>query len=544
MCAFRSKPDLATHTVENQPQPRGDIPLWEADAPLKAALEGAAPETGLAPAALAGVIGMADTLQIGHRLATGPTPELEAFDTGGRRIDTVVYPDAYHSLMREGLGAGYAALPWTTGAPGGHPAHAAMVYLMSQVEPGVCCPMTMTYAAIPALAKGEGLAADLKARALNRAYDPTDEPLARKHGATIGMAMTEKQGGSDVRANATRAESADGAYRLTGHKWFCSAPMSDAFLTLAQLPEGLTCFVAPRWRPDGTRNAIHLMRLKNKLGNRANASAEIEYAGAYAEILGAPGDGVRTILDMVHHTRLDTAIAPAGLMRRALIEAKYWAENRSVFGKPLIGQPLMQALLADLALEWRGALAIAMRTAWAFERSGTDESERAFARLAVALAKYWNNKRCPPVTAEAMEIVGGMGYVEDTPMPFLYREAPLNGIWEGSGNIICLDVLRTLARAPQALDALRAELDAARGVSPAYDTALDETDAARDSASEPAARRITERLALLLQAALLLKRPDPFAGEIFARTRLGGDWGSTLGTLPADVDAKRLVAMI
>ncbi|WP_404402895.1 acyl-CoA dehydrogenase family protein [Pelagibacterium halotolerans] len=544
MCAFRPRTDLSTHTVENQPAPRGDLPLWEADAPLRAALEGAAPETGLAPESLGGVIGMADMVAAGHRLAIGPTPDFQPFDTAGRRIDTVLYPDAYHALMREGIGAGYAALPWTTNAPGGHPAHAAMVYLMTQVEPGVCCPMTMTYAAIPALSKGDGLAASLRSLALNRAYDPTDEPLEEKHGATIGMAMTEKQGGSDVRANTTRAEPADGAYRLTGHKWFCSAPMSDAFLTLAQLPEGLTCFIAPRWRPDGTRNAIHLMRLKNKLGNRANASAEIEYAGAYAEILGEPGDGVRTILEMVHHTRLDTAIAPAGLMRRALSEAKYWAENRSAFGKPLIEQPLMQALLADLTLEWLGALTAAMRTAWAFDRSDADESERAFARLTVALAKYWNNKRCPPVVVEAMEIIGGMGFIEDTPLPFLYREAPLNGIWEGSGNIICLDVLRTLAKAPESFEALRTELEAARGASPAYDAALDGTYAELKTATETAARRITERLALLLQAAILLKQPDPFAGEIFARTRLGNDWGHTLGTLPAGTDAARLVAMI
>ncbi|MCD7060232.1 acyl-CoA dehydrogenase family protein [Pelagibacterium xiamenense] len=544
MCAFRPQTDLATHAVENQPALRGDLPLWEADAPLKAALEGAAPETGFAPESLAGVIGMADRVAAGHRLATGPGPELHTFDTAGRRIDTVLYPDGYHALMREGMGAGYAALPWTTNASGGHPAHAAMVYLMAQVEPGVCCPMTMTYAAIPALSKGDGLAAILKSLALNRAYDETDEPLEHKHGATVGMAMTEKQGGSDVRANATRAEPANGAYRLTGHKWFCSAPMSDAFLTLAQLPEGLTCFLAPRWRPDGTRNAIHLMRLKNKLGNRANASAEIEYAGAYAEILGEPGDGVRTILEMVHHTRLDTAIAPAGLMRRALSEARYWTENRSAFGKRLIDQPLMQTLLADLALEWLGALAAGMRTAWAFDRSGTDETERAFARLAVALTKYWNNKRCPLVTVEAMEVIGGMGFIEDTPMPLLYREAPLNGIWEGSGNVICLDVLRTLAKAPEAFEALRAELEAARGISTAYDAALDGAYAELKSATESAARRITERLALLLQAAILLKQPDPFPGEIFARTRLGGDWGHTLGTLPAGTDAARLAAMI
>lgn len=521
--------------VTNQAPPRGALPLWDDDPLLRSLV----PTDHPAPRHLAEQLGRSDTVTDGQRLATGSGPALERFDTGGRRIDTIIYPEAYHRLMTLGLEAGYAALPWTEARPGSHAAHAAMVYLTSQIEPGTCCPMTMTYAALPVLRRHDGLAAELARLASIPAYDPADVPLGQKSAATVGMAMTEKQGGSDVRANRTIAEPANGAYRLTGHKWFCSAPMSDAFLTLAQGPEGLSCFLVPRRLPDGTLNAIHLMRLKAKLGNRANASAEIEYHGAYAEPLGAPGDGVRTILEMVHHTRLDTAVAPAGLMRRALIEALYWTRHRKTFGKTLIDQPLMASVLADLILEWLGALTLAMRVATAF-----DDQETEFARLAVALAKYWNNKRCPLVTAEAMEALGGMGYIEDTPMPWLYREAPLNAIWEGSGNIIALDVMRTIARSPGAIETLMAELNGARGTHTAFDSALAslKTTLAHPF-DESQARRVTETMALLLQASVLLRGPTSIAGEIFAATRLGGDWGHTLGTLPSGTDAAAIIAL-
>lgn len=520
--------------VVNQPALRTTLSLWQGDPALRAALPQQAQEPSRA---FAERLGQADMVVDGHRLATGQPPVLERFDTGGRRIDTVLFADAYHRLLRTGLKGGYAALPWS-GPPAGHTAHAAMVYLTSQVEPGVCCPMTMTYAAIPILRRHDGLAGDLAHLAATADYDPDDAPVAQKHAATIGMAMTEKQGGSDVRANRTLAEPADGAYRLTGHKWFCSAPMSDAFLTLAQLPQGLTCFLVPRRLPDGSLNAIHLMRLKNKLGNRSNASAEIEYHGAHAELLGEPGQGIRTILEMVHHTRLDTAIAPAGLMRRALVEALYWTRHRSAFGKPLIDQPLMANLLADLTLEWLGALTLAFRVAQAF-----DAADQGFARLAVALTKYWNNKRCPFVTVEAMEALGGMGYIEDTPMPWLYREAPLNAIWEGSGNIIALDVQRTISRSPEALNALMTELSAARGTHSAFDKSLDDLEEMLTRPIDEAqARRFTERMALLLQTSLLL-RSAPAAGELFATTRLGGDWGHTLGTLPPGADTRAIIAL-
>lgn len=531
------------YEARNQPAPRDNLALWDADCALRSHLEACSQETLATIERLADTLSLPQTVAKGQHLLTGTPPELRRFDNGGRRIDTIDYHPWYHDLLNLGLTSGYAALPWTESRGDGHAAHTAMVYLMSQIEPGVCCPMTMTYAAVPALRNGSGLASGLARLATTVAYDPADVPAAQKNAATIGMAMTEKQGGSDVRANITTAEPADGAYRLTGHKWFCSAPMSDASLTLALRPEGLTCFLVPRRLPDGALNAIHLMRLKNKLGNRANASAEIEYHGAYAEMLGEPGAGVRTILEMVHHTRLDTATAPAGLMRRALTEALYWARNRLAFGKTLVDQPLMQSVLADLVLEWRGALAAAMRVACAFDAAASNETEAAFARLAVAIVKYWNNKRCSLVTVEAMECLGGMGYIEDTPMPWLYREAPLNAIWEGSGNIICLDVLRTLHKLPAAAEALMAELDAARGAHPAYDAALEQLAHTLASPVEEAgARRLTEQMALLLQASLLLRQPDGYAGEVFAATRLGGDWGHTLGTLPPDTDTARLLS--
>ena len=521
--------------VTNQPATRETLDLWSGDAVLRSLT----PDPGGVVSRYATALGDGERVACGQRLATGPGPELLRFDTAGRRIDTVRYPEGYHRLLSLGLAAGYAALPWGEQAPDGHTAHAAMVYLTSQVEPGVCCPMTMTYAAIPVLRRSGGPAAQLAERATAPLYDQRDIPLAQKRAATVGMAMTEKQGGSDVRANAAIAEASDGAYHLHGHKWFCSAPMSDAFLTLARRPEGLSCFLVPRRRPDGSLNAMHLMGLKNKLGNRANASAEIQYHGALAHLVGAPGQGIRTILEMVHHTRLDTAMAPAGLMRRALIEAQYWTSHRRTFGKRLIDHPLMANLMADLTLEWLAATAIAFRVARAFD----DPDQTAFARLAVALAKYLNNKRCPLVALEAMEALGGMGYVEDTPMPWLYREAPLNAIWEGSGNIICLDVLRTIAKSPPALEALWTELAEASGRHHAYDTALEALGKDLKLTQDADSRRLTERMATLLQAALLLKS-HPDAGAAFARTRLGHEWGHTLGTLPADIDTGAITALI
>jgi putative acyl-CoA dehydrogenase len=504
-----------THEVMNQPGPPTASDPWAADAPLRAAALGAGADGAVLAAYGAALADPA--LRAAARAAERHPPQLHRFDRAGRRIDTVEFHPGYHALLGLGLSRGYAAGPWTGGC---HVTHAAMVYLHATVEPATCCPMTMTYAAVPALGAEPGLDAEWRGRLTAAAYDPADLPAAAKRAATMGMAMTEKQGGSDLRANATWAEPADGAWRLTGHKWFCSAPMSDAFLTLAQTGKGLTCFLVPRRLPDGGLNAIHLMRLKDKLGNRANASAEIEYHGALAFRLGEEGRGIATILDMVHHTRLDTAVAPAAIMRAALAEAWHWAAHRTAFQRRLIDQPLMARVLADLALDLEGAVALAFRVARAFD--GAAEADRAFARLAVALAKYLNNKLCPRVVAEAMEVLGGMGYVEDTPLPMLYREAPLNGIWEGSGNVICLDILRTLARVPLAAEVLAAELAAARGSSSAYDAAL-AAHAARwhRPPEEAEARAFAEDAALLLAAAALVQTAPSEVAGAFAATRLG-----------------------
>ena len=511
----------STHSVENQPAPRGDLSLWAGDPVLAVH----APD----PGEVALTLGRAKTRDAG-RAANRHQPELHTHDRYGRRADRVTFHPAYHDLLRLGLEAGYAAGPWTGGS---HTAHAALVYLFSQVEPGICCPMTMTYAAVPALGAAFP---DWREKLTAARYDPAEAPLAEKSAATLGMAMTEKQGGSDVRANTTRAERAGETYRLTGHKWFCSAPMSDGFLTLAQAPGGLTCFLVPRWLADGP-NAIRLMRLKDKLGNRANASAEVEYDGAVAHRLGEEGQGVKAILEMVHHTRLDTATAPAGLMRAALAEAHHWLAHRTAFQRRLIDAPLMRRVLADLVLDLEAAAALAFRTARAF-----DEGDRSFARIAVALAKYFSNARCPAVVGEAMGMLGGMGYVEDTPLPLLYREAPLNGIWEGSANVICLDILRSLGRDAEAADALREELGRPRGA--VYDAARADWQARWSGVPDEAdARAFAEETASLLAAATLADTaPEPVA-EAFLATRLGARRGLTPGAIAA-LDETALLARL
>ena len=520
---------FATHLVVNQPPPPGDADLWSDDPVLRT--HAATADSGAA-AAFGAQWGTGAMREAG-RAANRHPPEARLFDAAGRRLDEVAFHPAYHDLLAEGLGAGYAAIPWE-GRPGGHMTHAAMVYMASQVDPGACCPMTMTYAAVPALRADADLERLWTPALLSRDYDPRVLPLAEKRGATLGMAMTEKQGGSDLRATQTRAEPADGHWRLTGHKWFCSAPMSDGFLTLAQTAAGLTCFLVPRWL-EGERNGIRIVRLKDKLGNRSNASAEIEYEGALAHRVGPEGEGIRTILEMVHHTRLDTAAAPAGLMRAALSEAHRWTAHRTAFQRRLIDQPLMRAVLADLVLDWEAATALAFRTARAFDAP----AERAFARIAVALAKYLANRLCPRVVTEAMEAMGGMGYVEDTGLPLLYREAPLNGIWEGSGNVICLDILRTLSREPDAAPALAAELDAGRGASRAYDTALAlHRTRWPGPPDEAEARWFCECTALLLAGALLLRHAPPAVAEAFVATRLAGDRGHSAGAVSGlDTDA-------
>ncbi|GAA6161907.1 acyl-CoA dehydrogenase family protein [Ruegeria sp. HU-ET01832] len=529
----RARDTLPTHDVLNQPPELGDSDLWASDPVLQVCMSRA--NGRYEPLSAYGRrLGAAQT-QEAARDANRNAPELRLFDRGGRRLDEVHFHPTYHQMMQISQSAGYAALPWD-GDPGGHATHAAMVYMASQIEPGHCCPLTMTYAAVPVLKADANIAQRWMPKLSAHTYDPTIQPIAQKHSATLGMAMTEKQGGSDVRANTTTATRDGDHWRLRGHKWFCSAPMSDGFLTLAQTPGGLTCFLVPRWL-EGERNAIHLMRLKDKLGNRANASAEIEYHDSLAYQLGDEGAGIRTILEMVHHTRLDTAMAPAGLMRAALSSAHHWVSHRNAFQRRLIDQPLMRAVLSDLVLDWEGALTLGMRVAQAFD--GQTSEDRAFARFGVALAKFLNNKRCPVVVVEAMEVLGGMGYVEDTPLPLLYREAPLNGIWEGSGNVICLDILRTLAREPLAAEVLQAELETARGADRAYDAALQTyRDQWPGLPSEPEARWFAERTTLLLTASLLLRNAPSAVADGFIATRLTGDSGRVSGSVRGlDTDA-------
>lgn len=524
---------LDTHEVFNQPAPAAQD-IWSSDTPLRE-LMGA--DATLAQ--LGATLGSAQAREDAHDAQTR-LPELRSFDRNGRRIDEVHFHPGYHRLMALGLESGYAAIAWEEG--GSHARHAAFMYLFSQIEPGVCCPMTMTYAAVPALDADPELAAIWKPKLIARAYDPSRRPVTEKAGVTMGMAMTEKQGGSDVRANSTRAVpdrgAGEGVYRLTGHKWFCSAPMCDAFLTLAQAEGGLTCFLVPRWLPDGTRNAFTILRLKDKLGNKANASSEIEYSNTFAHRLGDEGRGVQTIIEMVHHTRLDTAMAPAGLMRAALTEAVHWARGRTVFQKRLVDQPLMRAVLADLAIETESALMLGMEVARAFD----DPTRRPYARLTVALAKFLSNKRAPGMIYEAMECLGGMGYVEDTPLPMLYREAPLNSIWEGSGNVICLDILRTLMRESEAGAQLNARLDGARGTDARFDAALAAHRARWPSLPpEAEARWFAESLAQLLTAVVLMEK-SPIAGSYIA-SRLDGPRGQIAGAVRG-IDTEVVLARV
>ncbi len=530
--------DLATHKVTNQPGPMEDCDLYASDP----ALITHASAAGADVTHLAGYgekIGTRAMREAGH-LANRHTPDLISFDPGGRRLDEVHYHPAYHQLLKAGIGGGYTAIAWE-GRSGGHATHAAMVYQTTQVEPGVCCPMTMTYAAVPTLVADRTLLDQWVPKLTARAYDGAPKPLARKPGATLGMAMTEKQGGSDLRAITTRAERDDDTYRLTGHKWFCSAPMSDGFLTLAQAPEGLTCFLVPRWA-DGTRNRIHIQRLKDKLGNRANASAEIEYHGAIAHRLGDEGAGITTIMEMVHHTRLDTALAPAGLMRAALVRAHHWARHRSAFQKQLIDQPLMRAVLADLALDWEGTLALGLHVAQAFD--GKTERTRAYARLSVGLAKFLGNKLCPGVVYEAMEAMGGAGYSEETGLPLFYREAPLNSIWEGAGNVICLDVLRALKREPLAGEVLSEELGKAAGQFRRFDAAMKaHMHRFPKPPEEGQARWYVESLATLLTAAVLIRTAPTAVSDAYIATRLTGERGRVAGAI-GNVDLGGVLARL
>jgi putative acyl-CoA dehydrogenase len=442
--------------------------------------------------------------------------------------------------MQVGIGAGYAAIAYE-GGQGGHATHAAMVYLTSQVEAGVCCPMTMTYAAVPALKADKALFATWVPKLIARTYDGMPRPLARKAGATLGMAMTEKQGGSDLRHTSTTATPEGDLYRLEGHKWFCSAPMCDAFLTLAQTDKGLSCFLLPRHRPDGSRNQFYIQRLKNKLGNWANASSEVEYRGALAWMVGEEGRGIPTIIEMVSLTRFDCMIGSSSLMRQGLTQATHHCAHRSVGGRPLAEQPLMQNVLADLALESEAALALTMRMGKALD-SSHDEHEKKFARLVTAIGKYWICKRAPAMINEAQECLGGAGYVEESIMPRLYREAPVNSIWEGSGNVQCLDVLRALSKEPGVLEVLFSELGDGQGDAHlARHIEQIKTDFHDTDDIQYRARQLTEDVAVALQAKLLLEAGNQVVSDAFIASRLAGH-GRAYGTLPRGTDVAALVA--
>jgi putative acyl-CoA dehydrogenase len=470
-------------------------------------------------------------------------PQLRAFDRYGRRLDEVVFHPSYHKLMDLGLSAGVAGLAWRA-TQAGHVAHAALEFMMSQAEPGVCCPMTMTYAAVPALRHRPDVAAEWLPRITAPAYDGASAPASQKKAATIGMAMTEKQGGSDVRANTTRAARKGGTYELTGHKWFCSAPMCDAFLTLAYADGGLSCFLVPRWRRNGERNAIQVMRLKDKLGDRANASSEIEYHGAEAELIGEEGRGVRTIIEMVHHTRLDCIVAPAAFMRQAAANALWHAAHRTAFQRKLVDQPLMRHVLADLVIESEAATALTFRIARSFDESASDGNAALFSRIATPIGKYWLNKRVVGHVYEAMECHGGAGYVEESIMPRLFRQSPLNSIWEGSGNVICLDVLRALSREPESANALIGELELARGANSHLDHAINAVAAHLGSgqAGETGARTFVERAALALQGSLLARHAPQAVADAFCALRLSDDVGIAYGAGTSAIDAAAIIA--
>ncbi len=545
-----------THTVFNQVPPLEGMDVFSSNLPLVEAVqrEGAGWVSERA-SALGRVVG-GEPQQLWGRLANENKPILRTFDRYGHRIDEVEFHPAWHQLMRLGVEHELHSLPWTSEELFPHTARAAMYMTAMQAEAGFCCPITMTFAVVPALRAQPELAAEWEPLVTATTYDPRLIAAAEKGSAIAGMAMTEKQGGSDVRANTTVARALNGGgagaeYELVGHKWFCSAPMSDIFLVLAQTEEGLSCFLLPRILPDGSRNAFHIQRLKDKLGNHSNASSEIELHGAWARMVGEPGRGVPTIIEMVGHTRLDCVIGAAAGMRSGVVSATHHTAHRSAFGKLLIDQPLMRNVLADLCLESEATTALAMRLARAYDEAradadaGEDSSDaQLFKRLATAVGKYWTCKRAPNHAFESLECLGGAGYVEESGMPRLYREAPLASIWEGSGNVMSLDVLRALTRSPRSLEVFFEEVELAHGADERLDARVRRL---KDQFADPAtleerARRVVEGMALCLQGSLLVRNAPPAVADAFCASRLAGDSGLEYGTLPAGVDFQAIIA--
>jgi putative acyl-CoA dehydrogenase len=545
-----------THTVFNQTPPLEGVDVFSSNLPLVEAVEREGAGWVRERAAALGRIVGGEPQQSWGRLANENKPVLRTHDRYGNRIDEVDFHPAWHSLMKMGVEHELHSLPWTSEEPFAHTARAALYMTAMQAEAGFACPITMTFAVVPALRAQPELAAEWEPRVTASTYDPRLLAPGAKPSAIAGMAMTEKQGGSDVRANTTVAQAlngggAGGEYEIHGHKWFCSAPMSDIFLVLAQTDEGLSCFLLPRILPDGSRNAFHIQRLKDKLGNHSNASSEIELHGAWAQMVGEPGRGVPTIIEMVGHTRLDCVIGSAAGMRVGVVTATHHAAHRQAFGKTLIDQPLMRNVLADLCLESEATTALAMRLSRAYDEAHADAlagengtDAQLFKRLATAVGKYWTCKRAPNHAFEALECLGGNGYVEESGMPRLYREAPLASIWEGSGNVMSLDVLRALTRAPRSLEVFFEEVEQAGGGDARLDARVQELKGqfADPATLETRARRVVEGMALCLQGSLLVRHAPAAVADAFCASRLGGDGGLAYGTLPAGSDFEGIIA--
>lgn len=535
-----------THQVTNQPPPLENYNLYLQDKALQEAVkrEGASwAETDIT--AMGELTGKAETIELGF-LANANKPEFNTHDRFGHRTDAVEFHPAYHQLMQIAIEQGLHSSPWTDPKPGAHVARAAKYYMHTQVEAAHGCPITMTFAAVPALRHQPDIAKQWIPKILSSNYDPRNIQEQHKNGLTIGMAMTEKQGGSDVRANSTRAypigqPGSGQAYELVGHKWFVSAPMCDAFLILAHTEQGLSCFLMPRWRPDGSKNPLQIQRLKNKMGNVANASSEAELRGALAWMIGEEGRGVRTIIEMVAMTRYDCMIGSSAGMRQASVQALHHCAHREAFGTVLNQQPLMQNVLADLALESEAAMHLTMRMARAMDNQD-NEHDKQLARIATAIGKYWICKRTPAHAYEAMECLGGNGVMENCIMPRLYREAPVNAIWEGSGNVQCLDVLRASQKSPDTINALLTELDRAKGGDSRLDSYVAKlrTQSQDTSDFERRGRTLVEQMALALQGALLVQNAPTAVADAFCGSRLSGG-GLMFGTLPADAQLQQII---
>ncbi len=527
--------------VTNQPPPLEPYNVFTSDAVLREAVQ--REQAGWADkdlGALGATLGAPETIKLGFDANKYP-PSLRTLDRYGHRIDEVEFHPAWHELLTIALGAGLHSSPWAAPKRGAHVARAAGTYMLGQIESGVYCPIAMTYGSVPTLRHAPKIADEWLPRIFSRDYDRRFVPAKQKTSALFGMGMTENQGGSDLRTNTTRAEPAgDGSFRLHGHKWFMSAPMCDAFLVLAQAPKGLSCFLLPRWTPDGERNAIRILRLKDKLGNRSNASSEVEFEGAFAQLIGEEGRGIPTIIEMGNYTRLDCAIGSSSLMRQAVTQAVHHAKHRTAFQKHLIDQPLMTNVLADLALESEAATLLTMRLARAYD--DTDEASAVIRRVVTPAAKFWICKRAPMVAVEAMEVLGGSGYIEECVMPRIYRETPVNSIWEGAGNIMCLDVLRAIERTPNAADVLLAELAGGDARVKTSAAKLQKSLSAREHHDESQARLFVRDLILALQAALLIKHAPSAVADAFCASRFGGEGGGAFGTLPRGLDLQPIAA--